>query len=198
MSGLAPIAAEFAHRRKSAPLNAIRGAVASIALLPTSAAHQKFHGRLNPCASSFDEKPGTHAELIRNPATQERLMLDRNSIFALAAISTLAAVTLAPTDASAIPGGFDGAWSVQITTSRGTCSSGVSFGVEVRGGVVHAAGVVDVQGKIAANGATQVRIAAGNQSASGSGRLSGNSGGGKWQGVGSQGACSGIWSASRR
>jgi hypothetical protein len=125
-------------------------------------------------------------------------MSNRNSVFALAAISTLAAVALAPTGASAVTGGFDGAWSVQITTSRGTCNSGVGFGVEVRGGVVHAAGGVDVQGNVAANGVTRVRIAAGNQSASGSGRLSGNAGGGKWQGVGSQGACSGSWTASRR
>jgi hypothetical protein len=125
-------------------------------------------------------------------------MSNRNSVLALAAISTLAAVTLAPTGASAVTGGFDGAWSVQITTSRGTCSSGVGFGVEVRGGVVHAAGGLDVQGNVAANGVTRVRIASGNQSASGSGRLSGNAGGGTWQGVGSQGTCSGSWSASRR
>ena len=125
-------------------------------------------------------------------------MSNRNSIFALAAISTLAAVALAPTGASAVTGGFDGAWSVQITTSRGTCSSGVGFGVEVRGGVVHAAGGVNVQGSVAANGATRVSISAGSQSASGSGRLSGNAGGGTWKGVGQQGACAGSWTATRR
>jgi len=125
-------------------------------------------------------------------------MFNRNSIFAIAAISTLAGVALAPTGASAMRGNFDGGWSVQITTTRGTCSSGVGFGVEVRGGVVRAAGGLDVQGSVAANGATRVRIASGNQSASGSGRLSGNSGGGTWTGVGSQGTCSGSWSATRR
>jgi hypothetical protein len=125
-------------------------------------------------------------------------MFNRNSMFAIAAISTLGAVALAPTGASAMRGSFDGGWSVQIMTSRGTCSSGVGFGVEIRDGVVHGAGGLDVQGKVAANGATQVRIAAGNQSASGRGRLSGNSGNGTWQGVGSQGTCSGSWSASRR
>jgi hypothetical protein len=126
-------------------------------------------------------------------------MSNRNSILALAAISTLATVALAPTGASATRGaGFDGGWSVQITTARGTCSSGVGFGVEVRGGVVYASGGVNVQGNVAGNGATRVRISSGNQSASGSGRLSGNSGAGTWQGVGSQGACSGSWTASRR
>jgi hypothetical protein len=125
-------------------------------------------------------------------------MSNRKSIVTFAAIATLAAVALVPTGASAMRGGFDGGWSVQITTSRGTCSSGVGFGVEIRDGIVHAAGGFDVQGSVANNGATRVRIAAGSQSASGSGRLSGNSGGGTWQGVGSQGACSGSWSATRR
>jgi hypothetical protein len=124
-------------------------------------------------------------------------MFTRNSVLAIAAISTFAAASLAPTGAFAMRA-FDGNWMVQITTSRGTCSSGVGFGVEVRDGVVHAASGVNVQGSVAANGATRVSIAAGNQSASGSGRLSGNSGGGTWKGVGSQGACSGSWSASRR
>jgi len=125
-------------------------------------------------------------------------MFTRNSILAIAAISTLAAASLAPTGASAVTGGFDGAWNVQITTTRGTCSSGVGFGVEVRGGVVHTAGAVNVQGSVAANGATRVSIAAGSQSASGSGRLSGNSGAGTWKGVGQQGVCAGSWTASRR
>jgi hypothetical protein len=125
-------------------------------------------------------------------------MFTRNFILAIAAISTLAAASLAPTGASAARGGFDGPWNVQITTTRGTCSSGVGFGVEVHGGVVHAASAVNVQGSVAANGTTRVSIAAGSQSASGSGRLSGNSGAGTWKGVGSQGACSGSWTASRR
>jgi hypothetical protein len=125
-------------------------------------------------------------------------MFNRNSTFAIAAIATLGAVALAPTGASAMRVSFDGGWSVQITTARGTCSSGVGFGVEIRDGVVHAAGGLDVQGNVAANGATRVRITSGNQSASGRGRLAGNSGSGTWQGVGSRGACSGSWSASRR
>jgi hypothetical protein len=125
-------------------------------------------------------------------------MFNRNSIFAIAAISTLAGVALAPTGASAMPVNHDGGWAVQITTTRGTCSSGVGFSVEVRNGVVQAVGGVDVRGNVAPNGATRVSITAGSQSANGSGRLSGNSGGGTWKGVGSQGACSGNWSATRR
>lgn len=122
-------------------------------------------------------------------------MFIRRSIFAIAAISTSGLAALSPRSAFAM-GGFDGGWSVQITTLRGACSSEVRFNIEVRDGAVFATGL-DVHGKVAANGATQVRIASGNQSASGSGRLTGNSGAGTWQGVGSQGACAGKWSAIR-
>jgi hypothetical protein len=124
-------------------------------------------------------------------------MFTRNSVLQVAALWTMAIVTLAPTGAFAMRGAFDGSWMVQIITSRGTCNSGVGFGVEVRDGVVFADGIIDVHGSVAANGVTRVRIISGSQSASGGGRLRGSSGSGTWQGVGSQGACSGSWSASR-
>ena len=125
-------------------------------------------------------------------------MLNRNSIVAIAAISTLATVALAPTSASAMRGGFDGNWSVQIMTQRGACSTGVRFGVDIRKGVFYSSGSFDIRGSVSGNGATRVRVSAGGQSASASGRLFGNSGSGTWRGVSSDGPCSGSWSASRR
>jgi hypothetical protein len=125
-------------------------------------------------------------------------MLNRNSIVAIAAISTLSTVALAPTSASAMRGGFDGNWSVQIMTQRGACSTGVRFGVDIRNGVFYSSGSFDISGSVAGNGATRVRVSAGGQSASASGRLFGNSGTGTWRGVSSDGPCSGSWSASRR
>jgi len=125
-------------------------------------------------------------------------MFARNSVFAVLATSTMTVAAISSTSAFAMRGAFDGSWMVQIVTSRGTCSSGVGFGVEIRDGIVSAGGILDVRGNVAANGVTRVRIASGNQSASGGGLLSGNSGSGTWQGVGSEGACSGSWSASRQ
>ena len=125
-------------------------------------------------------------------------MLNRNSIVAIAAISTLATVALAPTSASAMRGGFDGDWSVVIMTQRGACSTGVRFGVDIRKGVFYSSGSFDTRGSVSGNGATRVRVSAGGQSASASGRLFGNSGSGTWRGVSSDGPCSGNWSASRR
>ena len=125
-------------------------------------------------------------------------MFNRNSIVAIAAISTLSTVALAPTDASAMRPGFDGNWSVQIMTQRGACSTGVRFGVDIRNGVVYSSGSFDIQGRVSGNGAARVHVSAGSQHASASGRLFGNSGGGTWRGVSSDGPCSGSWSASRR
>src|SRR5712692_9092986 len=89
-----------------------------------------------------------------------------------------AAITLAIAGAVA-PGtvlartAFDGGWSVRITTLRGASDSGLSFGLQIRDGAIYGYGGPDVRGRVARNGAVQVRVAAGDQTASGSGRLSG-------------------------
>jgi hypothetical protein len=101
-------------------------------------------------------------------------------------------------DAAQARSAFDGGWTVQIITQRGACDPNSSFGVEIRNGVVYGSGGIPVRGKVAGNGAVTVNVSSGERRADGSGRLSGNSGGGTWHGVGSQGACSGRWSASRQ
>jgi hypothetical protein len=114
----------------------------------------------------------------------------------LTAVVAIAAATAA--DAAYARTSFDGPWNVQIMTQRGACDSGSSFGVQIRDGAVFGYGGFDVRGRVAGNGAVQVRVSSGDQSASGSGRLSATSGGGTWRGVGSRGTCSGRWFASRR
>jgi hypothetical protein len=114
----------------------------------------------------------------------------------LAIAAAIAAATAA--DAAYARTSFDGPWNVQIMTQRGECDSGVGFGVDIRDGLVHGYGGFDVSGRVAHNGAVEVRISAGGSSASGSGRLGGSSGRGAWRGNGSRGACSGSWFASRR
>jgi hypothetical protein len=89
-------------------------------------------------------------------------------------------------------------WHVTITTVRGTCGSGVGFGLLIRDGLVHGySSDVNVSGRVSRSGAVQVSLSSGQQYASGSGRLRGSSGDGSWRGVGTQGSCSGYWSASR-
>jgi hypothetical protein len=112
---------------------------------------------------------------------------------ALAALSVTAAI-----DAADAANRFDGSWWVTITTTRGSCSSGGMFRLEVRnGGVYGGGGGFAVGGRVAPNGATSVSVSSGSSRASGGGRLAGNSGRGSWRGTGSEGACSGVWTASR-
>jgi hypothetical protein len=91
---------------------------------------------------------------------------------------------------------YDGTWSVAIYTLRGNCSS-VRVAVRIVGGRVYSEDQsYQSNGAVGANGVVQVSVAGGGQSASGSGRLSGNSGAGRWSS--SRGECSGTWSAARR
>jgi hypothetical protein len=114
----------------------------------------------------------------------------------LAAVVAIAGATAAgPAQART---SYDGPWTVLIMTQHGACDSGVSFAVDIRDGAVHGYGGFDVRGHVAGSGAVVVRVSAGDQSASGSGRLAGFSGGGTWRGAGSRGTCSGRWAASRR
>jgi hypothetical protein len=117
------------------------------------------------------------------------------TVWTVAAV-VAAAITVA--DTAHARASFDGAWAVTITTQRGDCDSGSGFGVDIHDGGIYGRGGFSVSGHVAPSGAVTVQIASGSSSASGSGRLSGNSGGGIWHGVGSRGACSGHWSAGRR
>ena len=114
---------------------------------------------------------------------------------------TLVAVLLlacAPTNAAHRGGGsaYDGTWSVAIYTLRGPCGS-VRVAVRIVGGRVYSADQsYQSNGAVGANGVVRVSVAGAGRSASGSGRLSHNSGAGRWWS--SRGECSGSWSASRR
>jgi len=114
---------------------------------------------------------------------------------------TLAAVLVLacnPTNAARRGGGsaFDGSWSVAIYTQRGDCGS-VRVAARIVGGRVYSEDQsYQAGGGVSANGAVRVSVAGFGRSALGSGRLSHNSGAGRWRS--SMGECSGSWSASRR
>ena len=108
-----------------------------------------------------------------------------------------AALNPAPAAARTV---YDGAWSVLIVTQTGPCDRAYRYGLSIRDGSViyEGSAPVNVAGRVYPNGAVQVRVWAGQQGASGSGRLSRNFGGGVWRGTGSMGSCAGNWSAERR
>jgi hypothetical protein len=117
------------------------------------------------------------------------------SIVATAFAAMLIAGASVPTDAVAA-GNFDGSWSVVINTLRGDCGSSLRYGVRIVGGhVVGQDGGYSVAGAVAPSGAIRVTVAEGGRSASGVGRLVGNSGSGVWRT--STGECSGQWAAAR-
>jgi hypothetical protein len=95
---------------------------------------------------------------------------------------------------------FDGDWSVVIVTRAGSCDPSFRYGVTISDGAVLNGGgsPAEVRGRVTRSGTVQVSVQAGNQWASGSGRLGRNSGGGVWRGQGSAGACEGTWIAQRR
>jgi hypothetical protein len=119
-------------------------------------------------------------------------------IFAAAVLGAAAAP--APADARTRivrAGAYDGVWNVVFATQRGNCSSTNSVPFTVSGSRVSSAGGGKVTGGIGRGGNVAVRISVGASVASGSGRLAGNSGAGRWSGIISGDRCSGIWQATR-
>jgi hypothetical protein len=117
----------------------------------------------------------------------------------LAAGVALVASALTPALAAARTP-FDGQWSVLIVTNSGPCDRAYRYGLAIRDGdvIYQGSASVNVAGSVAKNGLVKVRVWAGQQGASGSGKLSRTDGSGTWQGTGSMGSCSGVWTAERR
>lgn len=119
------------------------------------------------------------------------------SSLAIAGLTIAAALVSTPAPARTI---FDGNWSVLIVTQSGPCDRAYRYGLSIRNGAVFYTGSlsVNLNGRVSGNGNVSVRVSAGSQGASGTGRLSRNSGSGSWRGIGSAGSCSGTWTADRR
>jgi hypothetical protein len=110
-----------------------------------------------------------------------------------AAAALVATIPLAARAANS----YDGSWSVTIYTQAGNCPSSLRYGVQVaRGRVYSDDQSYQVNGSVAPNGATRVTVSQQGQSASGTGRMSGNAGAGRWRT--STGQCAGQWTAERR
>ena len=106
-----------------------------------------------------------------------------------------AAATLSATTSFATPS-YDGIWSVLVHTEKGDCDPGYRYPIRISHGQLINAGdaAFTIAGAVRPTGAITVTVAAGGKSATGSGRLAGNSGAGLWVG----GSCSGSWTAERR
>ena len=117
------------------------------------------------------------------------------------AAAALLAVSAVPAGSAPMTAGkaaFDGGWSVLIVTEKGTCDRAYRYPVKISNGSVGYAGSASftVSGQVNANGSVTVTVARGNQSATGTGTLSGSDGAGRWSAA--SGECSGTWTAERR
>jgi hypothetical protein len=112
-----------------------------------------------------------------------------------ACVLVAASATLAASVTSAAPR-YDGVWSVSIVTEKGDCDRGYRYPIRISNGLLANGGSdpFTISGKVAPSGAIIVTVSHGGKSATGSGRLAGNSGEGHWTG----GSCSGSWTAERR
>ena len=114
-----------------------------------------------------------------------------------AAVIAAVAVPAAANAGAARAGVYDGTWNVIFATQAGNCSSTNSVPFAVAGTRVSSAGGGKVTGGISRAGVVSVNIQVGASHASGSGRLVGNSGSGRWSGIITGDRCSGSWQATR-
>jgi hypothetical protein len=114
----------------------------------------------------------------------------------LALAVAMAAVPPRPAPAAS----FDGNWSVVVITEAGTCDRAYRYPVRVVNGQIRYEGEagIAISGRVEPSGRLNATISRGDQSASGTGRLSQATGTGTWSGKSKSSACSGRWEAERR
>jgi len=92
---------------------------------------------------------------------------------------------------------YDGSWDLIFVTQRGACDATYNFSVNITNGIVTHPNLVRFRGYVARSGAVRASVTVQDKFASGSGRLSSNSGRGTWSGYSGSSRCSGYWIAQR-
>ncbi|EIM25538.1 hypothetical protein [Microvirga lotononidis] len=94
---------------------------------------------------------------------------------------------------------FDGRWSVEVVTEKGSCDRAYRYAVIVENGRARYGGPenFNINGQVGRNGAVSASISRGQDRANVSGGLSGNTGRGTWSTSGGR-VCSGYWNAEKR
>jgi hypothetical protein len=92
---------------------------------------------------------------------------------------------------------YDGSWDLVFVTQRGACDSSYNFTVNVSDGIVSHPNLVKFTGHVTRSGAVRASITVHDKYASGSGKLAGNTGRGRWSGRAGSALCSGYWTAQR-
>jgi hypothetical protein len=119
-------------------------------------------------------------------------MVMKNLLF----FATLAGC-LVLTPAAEARSAYDGSWDLTFVTQRGACDPTYNFSVNITNGIVTHPNLVKFRGYVARSGAVRASVTVQDKFASGSGKLTGNSGRGAWSGHSGQSRCSGYWTAQR-
>jgi hypothetical protein len=92
---------------------------------------------------------------------------------------------------------YDGPWNLVFVTQRGSCDPTYTFTINVTDGIVTHPNLVKFRGNVARSGAVRASVTVHDKYASGSGRLTGDTGRGNWTGRAGAERCSGYWTAQR-
>ena len=92
---------------------------------------------------------------------------------------------------------YDGTWDLVFLTQRGSCDPSYNFTVNVSDGIVTHPNLVKFKGYVAKSGSVHASVTVHDKLASGTGRLFGTSGRGRWSGRTGSARCTGYWTAQR-
>ena len=104
---------------------------------------------------------------------------------------------IAPASVAHARSAYDGSWDLVFVTQRGSCDPSYNFTVNVSDGIVTHPNLVRFRGYVAKSGTVHASVTVQDKFASGTGRLFGTSGRGKWSGRAGSDRCSGYWTAQR-
>ena len=108
-----------------------------------------------------------------------------------------AACLIAPASLAHARSAYDGSWDLNFVTQKGACDPSYNFTVNVSDGIVTHPNLVKFKGYVAKSGSVRASVTVHDKFASGTGRLSGATGGGKWSAYAGSARCSGYWTAQR-
>jgi hypothetical protein len=92
---------------------------------------------------------------------------------------------------------YDGSWDLVFVTQRGACEPGYNFTVNISDGIVSHPNLLKFRGYVARSGAVRASVTVHDKYASGSGKLNGTTGHGRWSGRAGSSLCPGYWTAQR-
>jgi hypothetical protein len=122
--------------------------------------------------------------------------------YVLRSIFVLTFVALAATSASVKSDAagqtiYDGEWNVDIVTVHGDCQHSLRYSIRIVDGRVHAGEITyQLGGSVKPDGEIHVTVEEKGRSASGTGKLTRDTGHGQWHTSTNQ--CAGQWTAARR